>query len=71
MHWGKQADVSSKQAVPNSKFGIQNSDPPSAIRCPLCGKEFHADEALRCAACALARKCGLVMCPNCSYEFAV
>ena len=43
---------------------------PSAVRCPLCGKTFHADEAQACVSCALARKCGLVMCPNCSYEFA-
>jgi hypothetical protein len=40
------------------------------IRCPLCGKEFAAGEEAECAPCALAKRCGLVMCPNCSYEFA-
>lgn len=41
----------------------------SAIRCPLCGKKFQAGEAAQCSSCAMAVKCGLVMCPNCSYEF--
>lgn len=44
---------------------------PTAIRCPLCGRQFHAGEARSCAVCGLAEKCGVVMCPNCSYEFAV
>ena len=44
--------------------------PPSVIRCPLCGKRFSAEDAARCATCALAKRCGLVMCPNCGYEFA-
>jgi hypothetical protein len=39
------------------------------IQCPLCGKKFRAGEAMQCATCALAVRCGLVMCPNCSYEF--
>jgi len=43
---------------------------PSEIRCPLCGKPFRAEDAAACAACALAKRCGLVMCPNCGYEFA-
>gem|GEM_PF-3330982 len=42
---------------------------PYAHRCPLCGKQFRAEEATQCAACALAQKCGMVMCPNCGYEF--
>jgi hypothetical protein len=41
-----------------------------AIRCPLCGKEFCAGEVAECATCSLAAHCGLVLCPNCSYEFA-
>jgi hypothetical protein len=41
-----------------------------ALRCPLCGKQFRADETTQCAGCALAARCGLVMCPNCGYEFA-
>ncbi len=39
------------------------------IRCPLCGKRFQAGEADKCSTCSLAVVCGLVMCPNCSYEF--
>ncbi len=42
----------------------------SEIRCPLCGHRFHAGEAEACSSCAYAVRCGLVMCPNCSYEFA-
>jgi len=40
------------------------------LRCPLCGIQFRVEDAARCATCALAKRCGLVMCPNCSYEFA-
>ena len=43
----------------------------SEIKCPLCGKTFRADETMACAACSVAKKCGLVMCPRCNYEFAV
>ena len=42
----------------------------SEVHCPLCGKTFSAGEAMPCASCGLAKKCGLVMCPNCHYEFA-
>lgn len=42
----------------------------SELRCPLCGKTFESGEAMQCAACGLAKQCGLVMCPNCAYEFA-
>jgi uncharacterized Zn-finger protein len=42
---------------------------PAELRCPLCGKTFHAGEAMQCATCGLAKKCGLVMCPYCNYEF--
>ncbi len=44
--------------------------PDDAIRCPLCGRTFHPGEAAQCGGCPLAARCGLVMCPNCSYEFA-
>lgn len=43
----------------------------SKVRCPLCGKTFDPGETQQCAACTLAKKCGLVMCPNCAYEFVV
>ena len=42
----------------------------SLTRCPLCGKHFRAEDAAECAECALAKHCGLVLCPNCGYEFA-
>ncbi len=51
--------------------GSRGAEEKSEIRCPLCGKQFRAGDAMPCAACALAAKCGLVMCPNCAYEFAV
>ena len=48
----------------------QVSNLQSLLRCPLCGKRFRAEDAAQCAACALAKRCGWVMCPNCGYEFA-
>ncbi|MCJ7610531.1 hypothetical protein MUP00_12860 [Candidatus Bathyarchaeota archaeon] len=37
--------------------------------CPVCGNHFTGSEAEACQACPYARKCKLVMCPRCSYEF--
>ncbi len=65
----------SKSQTANGKLPIAYEEPsaishqPTAIRCPLCGKKFQAGEASKCASCTLAVKCGMVMCPNCSYEF--
>ncbi len=69
MHWGlfKKAE-SGKQKTIDAAGASQPR--PAEFRCPLCGKKFHAGEALACTGCALAARCGLVMCPNCSYEFA-
>lgn len=47
------------------------NSPSNDLQCPLCGKRFQSGEALACTSCGLATRCGLVMCPNCSYEFAV
>ena len=41
----------------------------SPCRCPLCGQTFAVEEAEACAVCPLLHRCGLVMCPNCGYEF--
>ena len=52
--------------------GRPNVNSPSAdLQCPLCGTRFQKGEALACTSCELAARCGLVMCPNCSYEFAI
>jgi transcription elongation factor Elf1 len=61
--------VGSRQKA-ESKLPSADCVLPSEIRCPLCGKQFSAEDAAQCAMCALARRCGLVMCPNCLYEFA-
>ena len=61
--------VGSRQKA-ESKLPSADRFPPSEIRCPLCGKRFSAEDAAQCATCALAKRCGLVMCPNCGYEFA-
>ena len=85
MRWGKPTD--DRRQITDNRPGLQShgdapqshGDAPqsavcnlkSEIRCPLCGKQFRAGDAMPCATCALAARCGLVMCPNCSYEFAV
>jgi hypothetical protein len=61
--------VGSRQKA-ESKLPSADCVLPSETRCPLCGKQFSAEDAAQCATCALARRCGLVMCPNCLYEFA-
>lgn len=70
--WSKETN-SSKQATGNKKQSKRGEKKAhtliSEIRCPLCGKKFHAGEAMQCSACAIAVQCGLVMCPNCNYEF--
>lgn len=41
----------------------------AVYRCPLCGNRFDEKDAEKCQGCLLAKKCNLVMCPNCNYEF--
>ena len=69
MRWpfSEKADAKKQKAEEQRSRGAEEKE---AVRCPLCGKSFHAGEAMQCSACALAVRCGLVMCPNCSYEFA-
>jgi hypothetical protein len=41
-------------------------------RCSLCGLVFRWDPevgASACGRCPLGRGCGMVMCPNCGFEF--
>jgi len=40
-----------------------------SYQCPLCGFKFTEKAAKTCLTCPLARKCNLIMCPNCGYEF--
>ena len=45
---------------------------PASYQCPLCGFAFEFDPARNtggCSACPLGKGCGLVLCPNCRYEF--
>ncbi len=68
--WGKgkqENTAESRGAAAGQPATVAKS---SVVQCPLCGKKFQAGEAIACSACRLAAKCGLVMCPNCSYEFA-
>ena len=40
--------------------------------CALCGTRFLWDpdqKPTACKSCPLARNCGMVVCPNCGYEF--
>ncbi|HEY9205243.1 MAG TPA: hypothetical protein VIO58_04925 [Candidatus Methanoperedens sp.] len=38
-------------------------------QCPLCGARFDPGDNMGCMACPRFMKCGLVLCPNCGYEF--
>ncbi len=71
MRWGKESNEPIAQLVNAPKLYSRGDVEQPEIRCPLCGKRFHTGDAMPCAACALAARCGLVMCPNCSYEFTV
>ena len=70
MRWQFFEKAVSSQQKAESKLPSAGRLLPFEIRCPLCGKHFRAEDAAQCAACALAKRCGLVMCPNCRYEFA-
>jgi ferrous iron transport protein A len=46
--------------------------PPETYQCPLCGYQFEFDPERTtggCSSCPLGKGCGLVLCPNCRYEF--
>ena len=47
--------------------------PPAAanpVQCALCGHRFVPNEAtMSCAACPLHRRCAVLCCPHCGYEF--
>jgi hypothetical protein len=60
-----------KNDLPQTEDRLKINPPNADLRCPLCGTRFQEGEVLACTGCALAARCGLVMCPNCSYEFAV
>ena len=41
----------------------------ATVQCPLCGYTYGTDEAqAACTGCPLKGSCGLLRCPNCSYE---
>ena len=45
---------------------------PASYQCPLCVCQFEFDPARNtggCSSCPLGKGCGLVLCPNCRYEF--
>lgn len=37
--------------------------------CPYCGYEFEDTHKYCNTACPLSKKCGMIMCPNCRYEY--
>lgn len=40
------------------------------VQCPLCGCKFDLKEATKaCETCPFSKKCNLIMCPKCHYEF--
>ncbi|MBW3625227.1 MAG: ferrous iron transport protein A [Armatimonadetes bacterium] len=54
---------------PKSYAPVQS---PASYQCPLCGFQFEFDPARNtggCSSCPLGKGCGLVLCPNCRYEF--
>ncbi len=68
--WGKNSNENRPESRTKMAIQAANHAESSAIQCPLCGKRFQPGEAAACGSCLLAAKCGRVMCPNCSYEFA-
>lgn len=38
-------------------------------QCPLCGKRFDMEDNKGCKVCPSYMSCGLLLCPNCGYEF--
>jgi len=77
MNWGEAMRLFGRlralaRPAPLSRSAGEESGARAATgsRCPLCGRSFEPDEAAACAVCPLLRRCGLVMCPNCGYEFA-
>ncbi len=67
--WGKNRNENRPESGGKVAVQTANHADSLAIQCPLCGKRFQPGEAVACGSCLLAAKCGLVMCPNCSYEF--
>lgn len=50
--------------------GGASSPPASPVQCALCGHRFLPDETtMSCAACPLHRRCAVLCCPHCGYEF--
>jgi len=44
--------------------------PPETLKCALCGHCFQPAEATAaCGACPLHRRCTVLRCPHCGYEF--
>jgi hypothetical protein len=42
---------------------------PVLRTCPLCGGGIPADTDSCPSGCPMAKKCNLICCPNCGYEF--
>jgi len=38
-------------------------------KCPYCGFEFEETHQYCHTSCPLSKSCGMMMCPNCRYEF--
>lgn len=38
-------------------------------KCPYCGFEFEETHQYCHTSCPLSKHCGMIMCPNCRYEF--
>ena len=39
------------------------------VQCPLCGVRFVEEDNEGCKVCPRFMKCGMLLCPNCGYEF--
>jgi hypothetical protein len=44
--------------------------PGREVQCALCGYRFRPSaETMSCAGCPIDRRCRVICCPNCGYEF--
>lgn len=44
--------------------------PERTVQCALCGHRFQPSaEAMSCGSCPMNRRCRVLCCPHCGYEF--
>jgi len=64
-----QPPAAATAAVTSTATSTSTATATATATCPLCGQEFRLD-AMGCHdGCPLARRCAVLCCPHCGYEF--